>query len=320
MLEVRDELGRTFKTLRISLINTCNLSCVYCTCGSDEIRHNTASAVERALSPKQLLSIISKLHRQLNLEVIRFTGGEPLLYPHLPEIVAGTKALGVKELKITTNGVLLETQVVALKHAGITSINVSLDAIDEEKFFLVSRRNNVNRILKGIDAAIESGLEVKLNAVIMKGMNEDQIIPLLNYAFDRNITIRFLEIMAMGYLHNKADKYFFSQGDVLEKISTYYSFNSLPRKAGSTANYWQTKTGNIFGIVANESAPFCGDCDRLRLDSEGNIYGCLSNNNPISIKDVETKEELSSKLFETLEQKQKVKFAGSELSMLHIGG
>lgn len=320
MTDLRDDYGRTFKTLRISLINICNLGCIYCTCGKEEIKHNYGNTLEKGLSPKQLLKIIGQLHDQLNLEVVRFTGGEPLLYPHLKGIIKGTHNLGISELKITTNGVLLEKHASDLKKAGITSVNVSLDAIHEEKFFLMSRRNNVKRILKGIDAALESGLQVKLNSVVMKGINEDQILPLLDFAFSRNITIRFLEIMAMGHLYNQADKYFFSQEDILDLISRYYNFNSVNRKTSSTANYWQTITGDTFGIVANESAPFCSDCNRLRLDSEGNIYGCLSNNNPISVKGIRSQQELSTKLQQALKQKQSLKFAGSELSMLHIGG
>lgn len=319
MAEVRDLYGRTFKTLRVSLINTCNLGCVYCTFGNEEQKENYISFKENSLTPNELSQSINQLHRVLHLETIRFTGGEPLLYKQLPELVMSVKKAGISNLKITTNGLLLESLAHKLKEAGITELNVSLDAIDEDVFYAMSRRSGINRIFNGIDAAIKAGIKIKINSVIMKGLNDSQIMPLMNYASEKALTIRFLEIMAMGHLYGNADKHFFSQQEILSAINKQYKFDRLPRQHSSTANYWQTDTGQIFGIIANESEPFCSDCNRLRLDSYGNIYGCLSSNNPISIKGVDD-EELAIRLNQALKQKQAIKFAGSKLSMMHIGG
>jgi cyclic pyranopterin phosphate synthase len=184
----------------------------------------------------------------------------------------------------------------------------------------MSKRSNVQRIINGIDAAIEAGLRVKINSVIMKGINHKQILPLLEFAFKRSIPIRFLEVMAMGHLYQHSEKYLFTQQEILEVIAEKYTFQSIKRHPSSTANYWQIKQGNVFGIIANESQPFCHDCNRLRLDSSGNIYGCLSNNNPISLANIEDVDALHQKLMQALLQKQPVKFTGSALSMLHIGG
>lgn len=320
MAEIRDESGRTFKTLRVSLLNSCNLACVYCSCGNEESKQNHASGKDKTLSVTGLLTLIKQLHERLNLTTIRFTGGEPLLYKPLPELVEGVRALGIKDLKLTTNGLLLERLTPALKSAGISSINISLDAIDPLIFFKMSRRHDLERTLKGIAAAKAQGMEVKINSVIMKGINQTQIMPLFNFAMERNIPIRFLEIMSMGHLYGNADGYFFSRQDMLQIISQHYDFEPLPRKRSSTANYWQTKDGYQFGIVANESQPFCSDCDRLRLDSQGNIYGCLSSNHPINMKESATIQQMEGKLQEALAQKQSFKFTGSNLSMLHIGG
>ena len=319
-MDLRDEFGRTFKTLRVSLINTCNLGCIYCTCGKEELAENAKSTKEKGLSVEELVTIIAQLHQKLNLEVVRFTGGEPLLYRNLDQIVGAVRDLGIRSLKLTTNGLLLENQASELKKAGITSINVSLDAIDEDVFYKVSRRSGINRILNGIEKALDSGIDVKINSVIMKNQNSDQIIPLLNFAFERNIKIRFLEIMSMGHLFGKADDFFFSQDEILAVIKEKYKFKKLQRTHSSTANYWQTEPGGIFGIVANETEPFCGDCNRLRLDSMGNIYGCLSSNHPISLKNTNSDFELEEKLNIALKQKQTLRFTGSNLSMLNIGG
>ncbi|MBC7915308.1 MAG: radical SAM protein [Pyrinomonadaceae bacterium] len=319
MGELSDTYGRTFKTLRVSLINTCNLGCVYCTYGNEELKENHQSSKEHSLTATQLSQSITQLHQVLNLDTIRFTGGEPLLYTELPELARLVKAAGINNLKITTNGLLLEGMATKLKQAGINSLNISLDAIDEDIFFKMSRRSGINRVFAGIDAAIKVGMDVKINSVIMKGLNHTQILPLARYAFSKGISIRFLEIMAMGHLYGKADNNFYSQEEILKTLSEEFKFNRISRKTSSTANYWRTTEGSIFGIVANETEPFCADCNRLRLDSYGNIYGCLSSNNPIPIKDVNN-DELIIRLEQALKQKQAIRFAGSELSMMHIGG
>ena len=318
MRQVVDQYGRTFKTLLVSLLTACNLGCVYCT-ETDDLGIENKQRKHTVLSTEDLTTIIYQLHKVLGLEVIRLTGGEPLLSPHIIPIIKQVQRLGISKIKLTTNGFLLERLAKPLKEAGMQSINVSLDAVDEDVFFLMSRRNNVKRVLNGIDAALDAGLEVKLNAVLMKGINERQIIPLLDYAFERKITIRFLEVMSMGHLHDKAERYLITKDDVLSTIAKQHDFVPLIRSASSTANYWKTDNGNVFGIIANESAPFCHDCNRLRLDSQGNIYGCLSSDHPINIKNLD-EEELRKKLLEALSHKQSVKFTGSNLSMLNIGG
>lgn len=318
MMQVIDKYGRSFKTLRVSLLSACNLGCVYCTDSADLPKENKLRRHE-ALSTEELVSIIRQLHQKLQLDVIRLTGGEPLLSPHLLPVVKEIKHIGIDKIKLTTNGLLLERFARPLKDAGMRSINVSLDAVDEDVFFLMSKRNNVKKILNGIDASLSAGLEVKLNAVLMKGMNENQIIPLLQYAFERNITLRFLEVMSMGHLHNEAGKYLVTKDDILHTIANHFDCIPLIRSASSTANYWKTSEGNVFGIIANESAPFCHDCNRLRLDSQGNIYGCLSSNLPINIKNLDDAQ-LHEKLVEALSHKQTVRFTGSDLSMINIGG
>jgi cyclic pyranopterin phosphate synthase len=315
---ITDKYNRQFKTLRISLLSRCNLSCAYCTMGEDEVLQN--SQHQLLIPVDELLTTIRQLHKVLELETIRLTGGEPLLYPHLIEIIRGIEAIGIPEIKLTTNGLLLERMANPMKDAGMQSINVSLDAVDEDVFFLISKRNHLQKILDGIDTALAVGLNVKINSVIMKGMNDSQVLPLLQYAFERNITIRFLEVMAMGHLHKDPLMYLFTQEEILSVARTSYDFKKVIRKDSATSNYWQTREGNVFGIIANESEPFCHDCNRLRLDSDGNIYGCLSNNHPISLKNITDPALLKSKLQEAMFQKQAVKFTGSELSMLHIGG
>jgi cyclic pyranopterin phosphate synthase len=293
---------------------------VYCVPAEEDLRQTPARGKDETLAAAGLLAIVGRLHGQLRLDTIRLTGGEPLLYRELAGLVQGIKELGIPNIKLTTNGFLLERQAAQLKEAGLQSINVSLDALEEEVFVKMSRRHSVDRIISGIDAALKAGLDVKLNMVVMKGLNDSQVLPLLEFAFSRKIRIRFLEIMAMGHLHDQAGHYLLTQKEILQLISGRYQPTPLVRTGSSTARYWKTEEGHLFGIIANESEPFCFDCNRLRLDSSGNIYGCLSSNHPIPLSLEEGEAEWSAKLMQALGQKQALRFTGSDLSMLHIGG
>ena len=167
---------------------------------------------------------------------------------------------------------------------------------------------------------LEAGIAVKINCVVMKGFNDGHIIELFEYCKTRNITVRFLELMQMGHLYNNFYQHFVSEKDILNSIAMHYMITPIRRAEGATAKYWITKDGYKFGIVSNVSSPFCNDCNRLRLDSYGNIYGCLSDNTPITILECMNDEaELRDRIYQALMQK-KTKFSGSRLSMLHIGG
>ncbi|MDX2189721.1 MAG: GTP 3',8-cyclase MoaA [Bacteroidota bacterium] len=310
-------MGRTFETLRVSLLNTCNLECTYCV--NDGVVGNKSPQIN-TLEYNELFEIIKRIHSILNLNTIRLTGGEPTLYKNIVPLINLLNTLEV-EIKLTTNGFLLKNLIQKLNQNDISSINVSLDAIDEDVFFQISKRRSVVKIIEGIDVAIDKGIKVKLNCVVIKGVNENQILPILNFAKERKIVIRFLEVMKMGHLFYETDTRLFSQNEILNTIQTQINFTHLPRKSSDTSNYWQTNDGQIFGIIANESAPFCSDCNRLRLDSYGNIYGCLSNPNGISIRNsVNDTNELIANLEKALLQKQTLKFQGSSLEMIEVGG
>lgn len=320
-VKISDVFGRTFKTLRVSLTNTCNLACTYCVDPSNNKTPLPDSLPKKTvITNEQYVKIISSLHNILEFDTVRLTGGEPLLYKQLIPLVKGVKDLGVNEIKMTSNATLLSNKAQELHNAGLTSINISLDAIDPDVSFTINQRAKLQKILDGIDRSTEAGMMVKINCVVMKGVNDNQIIKLLNYCEKRNITIRFLELMQMGHLYHNFEQLFFSEAEILRTISEQYKTTPLPRNPSATANYWTTDSGYKFGIISNVSDPFCNDCNRLRLDSYGNIYGCLSDNNPISILDcIDDEEQVKDRLIQALAQK-KTKFSGSELSMLHIGG
>lgn len=313
---IKDELGRTFKTLRISLTSSCNLACNYCVPEKDE---KTVSVFKK-LSTEEHVIAVKKIFELTGIHTVRLTGGEPLLYKDIVNLVKGIKEAGIQKIKLTTNGLLFPEVAEELKDAGLDSVNISLDALNEDTFFKVSRRKNVERVLKGIDKAVALGLSVKLNTVVMKGINDQEIIPLLDYASERGIVLRFLELMNMGHMASEHSTYFFSQEEILNRISEKYKFYAVERETSATANYWITNHLTQFGIISNISHSFCSDCNRLRLDSFGRIFGCLSSNSAISImKDINNPDELEKKLKLALAQKQ-VSFVGSSISMKSIGG
>ena len=310
---------REFKKLRVSLTPECNFSCLYCT-GMDESNRSAVQHPEKLLSAKQFTQIIGKLHESAQLETVRLTGGEPLLHPEVIDIVRGIHELCIHDIRLTTNGVLLPMMANELKKAGLTQVNVSLDGISPEAFKTMSRRNQLSAVLRGIDAALEAGLELKINSVIMKGKNENEILPLLQFANERNIVVRFLELMKMGPLHQTYKKWLYTEQEMLTTIRSKYYFEAEERTPGATANYWKIPGGQRFGIIANESSPFCSDCNRLRLDSRGKIYGCIAAMQGIQVDAQDEKITIQSKLQQALLQKQPIRFVGHERSMQFIGG
>ncbi len=324
MAQIEDKLGRRFEKLRISLLNTCNFSCVYCV--SDDtvdipVEPDFKSFPGQQLTPDEFIKLIRAVHHLTGLKSIRLTGGEPLLYRNLYTLIRNIQQLGISDIRLTTNGYYLKQKATKLFEAGVRSVNISVDAIDRDIFNKIARHTDTSRVFAGIEAAVNARMNVKLNSVIVRGRNESQIIPLLDYATDLGVKIRFLELMKMGHLYHSENGLFFSEEEILSIIREKYEFERLPRKHAETANYWRTSKGGVFGIIANESTPFCHDCNRLRMDSNGKFYGCLSNAHGEKLSPYLHDESLlAEKLKGLLLLKQPAKFHGSKLSMRNIGG
>lgn len=324
MYKIEDHLGRRFEKLRVSLINTCNFSCTYCV--SDNIASTSNGLVspnaEKQLNTDEFTLLIKSIHQVTGLKSIRLTGGEPLLYMDLLPLIEKIKSIGIEDIRLTTNGYYLKQRAKQLKEAGLTSINVSIDAFDPFLIQSIAGKNiRPKSVFEGIEFALQAGLNIKLNTVVMRGINESQIIPLLDYSAQLGVKIRYLELMKMGHLYNGKNDLFFSEDEILNTIKTHYEISELDRKKSETARYWSAGKNRIFGIIANESTPFCHDCNRLRMDSHGNFYGCLSNSKGEKLSPyIHDKKLLTNKLRQLLLLKQPVKFQGSNLSMRNIGG
>ncbi len=324
MIKIEDNLGRRFEKLRISLLNICNFSCVYCVSedfGNISVKTTPKSNGEEQLNLDEFTRLIEAVHHLTGLKSIRLTGGEPLLYRNLLPLISQIQKIGISDIRLTTNAYYLKETASKLFDAGLKSVNISVDAIDRKIFNEISRHPNTERVFQGIEAAVNSGMNVKLNAVIMRGKNDSQIIPLLDYATELGVKIRFLELMKMGHLYHAENALFFSEKEIMNIIQQKYGIEKVPREYASTAHYWRTSHGGTFGIIANESTPFCHDCNRLRMDSNGFFYGCLSNSHGEKLSPyIHNDFLLAEKLKELLRLKQPVKFHGSELSMRNIGG
>ncbi len=273
-----DTYGRKFEKLRISLTNECNFNCIYCV-GHEHLSGKLNRSFEAVATVKknhltaiQYKQCIAAIHAVSPLKQIRFTGGEPLLSPYLIELVTFCKSLGIKDVGLTSNGWYLERKINDLVKAGIDSLNISLDGFNDDVINQMAGVSNAHRVKETIIKAKDAGLPVKLNAVLMRGKNESEILPLLNFARAHNIPLRYIEFMEMGSYHQSNQSYLVKEQTILDTIALHHAFKPVKRTLSSTANYWELEQGGTFGIIANHSTPFCGDCNRLRLDSTEIIW------------------------------------------------
>lgn len=318
-----DRLGRQFRNLRLSLTAACNYACTYCV--PDGKRLLAANA---ELDADEMVKAVGLLIDTAGIEKLRITGGEPLLSPKFDEVLPRVMQMGLNDVSLTTNGQLLPRKAQLIIDAGMKRINVSLDTLNAKAFRDIARSGDLKTVLHGIDLMLEAGIKVKLNMVPMRGTNHDQIIPLLNYSLERGIELRFIELMNMGHLQGNAlfERQFFGLDDILELISQEYEFTRTDAPFDSTAARFAIPGQGTFGIIANESEPFCRTCSRLRLSSNGALYGCLSNAKSYDLRDVLALPDalamakLQSILGSALADKQLSSFSGEVTVMKFIGG
>lgn len=310
---------RVFRKLRVSLTRSCNFGCVYCAADGKAVidAHVTP--------PQQFIRWIEDIAEATPISKIRLTGGEPTLYPHLVGLVAALKSRTSARVYLTTNGHRLPELAAPLKDAGLDGVNISLDAIEPEVFRAMGGRNYA-AVIQGVHDAVDDGLQVKINTTLMAEMNDNQILPLLDFAYgfetgglgdSHNITVRFLELMAMGHLHGNAGRRIVTTEQILGAIGARHDFSELGREPSDTTRHYKLDRGQVFGIIANSTIPFCSDCDRLRLDAAGRVYGCLSNPRGIPLSGVTN---VADVLAEAMALKQTQGFTGSALNMREVGG
>jgi len=219
---------------------------------------------------------------------VRLTGGEPLLRHDLPGLVAQLASVeGVRDLALTTNGILLGGQVAALRAAGLTRVTVSLDTLRPERMAEYARSDRHAEVLSGIAAAASAGFNaVKINAVVIRGYNDDEVVPLLEFARRQGVEIRFIEYMDVGGATRWSRDQVVSHAEILAMIGRHHgSAEPLPARAAAPAERFRLADGTTFGVIASTTAPFCRDCDRSRLTADGTWYLCLYATDGINLRD-----------------------------------
>ncbi len=265
---------RTIDYIRISVTDRCNLRCVYCMPenGVDLLKHKDMMSFE------EIYNLVKALV-PVGIKKIRLTGGEPLVRNGIEDLIRMLRSIPeIEDITLTTNGILLEEMAEGLKSAGLTRINVSLDSLDENRFNQVTRWGNLDKVLKGIDKSIEIGLKpVKINVVAIKGFNDDEFIDFVDYAFKKEVQVRFIELMPIGESDHDAFLNHYPISEIKELIETKYELEETSdiNTNGPAENYKIIGGLGSVGFIGALSHKFCSTCNRLRLTADGKIRPCL---------------------------------------------
>ncbi len=268
-----DTLGRPLRNLRISVTDRCNLRCQYCMPEEDYVW-----LPREDLLRFEEMSVLVDIFAELGVEKLRLTGGEPLLRRDLPALVRMLAAKpGIRDLAITTNGVLLSEQAQALYAAGLHRVTVSLDTLRPERFKRLTRRDYHAKVLEGIDAAKQAGFKgLKLDTVVMRGSNDDELVDLIEYGKRVGVEVRFIEYMDVGGATQWSMDAVLSRAAMLERLERHYGrIQPVIEESSAPADRFRLSDGTIFGIISSTTAPFCRSCDRSRLTADGMWYLCL---------------------------------------------
>ena len=286
MSELIDPFDRCIRYLRVSVTDRCNYRCFYCMPSQGLAWEKR----EEFLSYEELTRVI-RLFSELGVDKVRLTGGEPLVRRGLLGFVKELHKLpGIQDLSMSTNAHLLAGQARALAEAGISRVNISLDSLDPEIFRQITRNGELQPVLQGIDAALEAGMHpVKINMVVMQGLNDREIEPMLNYALERGADLRYIETMPVGEAGIEGANHYFPAHRILGRLKRQLGTELIPAKGGKgagPARYYQVGTGPVrVGVISALSRHFCDDCNRVRLTARGDLVLCLGQEDRASLRD-----------------------------------
>ena len=268
-----DSFGRRARDLRISITDRCNFRCTYCMPSEGMVWLDR----QELLTYEEQTRVARLCVERFGFDSVRITGGEPTLRAHLPRLLQMLAPLGV-DLALTTNGVRLPELAHDLADAGLRRVNVSLDSLRRETFRSLTRRDELDRVLAGIDAALDAGLDpVKVNAVVIRGVNDDEVVDLAAYGRDRGVGVRFIEFMPLDAPGEWSIEQVVPAAEILERIDAVFPLDPTPpdpHAEPAARHRYADGIGDV-GVIASVTQPFCGDCDRVRITSEGRFRTCL---------------------------------------------
>lgn len=272
--------------LRVSLTESCDLRCTYCRAPSSE---DEPCMTRPPLDMAEMLEVIQTLHRSVGIDKLRFTGGEPLLFRELPQLVAASAEFGIRDLSLTTNGQRLASLAGTLKRSGLHRINISLDSLDRATFHRITRGGRLDATLAGIDAALAHGLTpIKLNMVVLRDVNDHECEPLLEFGLTTGCHVRFLELMPIGVAAKHFHSSFVPSQEVRASLQGKYGFTALPGEPAATSRDFlvedQSGRRTVCGFISPTSEPFCDGCRRLRLTHDGRLLGCLARQTSVDMR------------------------------------
>jgi len=272
MAGVKDLLGRPLRNLRLSVTDRCNLRCQYCMPEPEYVW-----LPKNDLLHFEEISTLVDVFVGLGVDRIRLTGGEPLLRRGLPSLVTMLASKpGLNDLAMTTNGILLADQIDDLKAAGLRRITVSLDTLQPDRFVALTRSDELPRVREGISAAHRVYGHLKIDTVAIKGLNDDELVPLIEFGKTVNAEVRFIEYMDVGGATHWSAANVLSRAEMLEQIGRHYGgVTALVATSSAPADRFRLPDGTTFGIISSTTEPFCRQCDRSRLTADGMWYLCL---------------------------------------------
>ena len=321
-----DPFHRSIRYLRVSVTDRCNYRCFYC------MPSQGMQWEERAefLTFEEMTRLI-RLFTELGVDKVRLTGGEPLVRRGLLDFVKQLHALpGLKDLSMSSNAHLLAAQAAELKAAGISRVNISLDSLKPEIFRQITVNGDLKPVLQGIDAALEAGMHpVKINMVVMRGLNDGEIESMLDYAVERGADLRYIETMPIGEAGIAGTDYYMPAVEILARLKEHLGEELIPAKGGKgagPARYYQVSDGPVrVGVISALSRHFCDDCNRVRLTAKGDLVLCLGQEDRVSLRDGlragHTDEEIKQEILAAIAKKPRsheFNDDNSKLSLRHM--
>jgi cyclic pyranopterin phosphate synthase len=320
-MDLVDSFGRVVRDLRISVTDRCNFRCTYCM----PAEGMTWLDRSEVLTYEEVERVARICVEKFGVDSLRLTGGEPTVRAHLPQLISKLAALrlpdGTKpDIALTTNGATLRNIALELRNAGLDRINVSLDSLKPERFFAMTRRDELHNVLAGITEAQVAGFSpMKVNAVVERGANDDEILDLVRYGRDNNVEVRFIEFMPLDATNEWERNKVVSQDEIVATIAAEFPLELMPSRGAAPADRWRFLDGKgTVGVIPSVTHPFCGDCDRVRLTSDGQFRTCLFATDESDIRTLLRNGGTDEEIAELIQVAVGAKWAGHQINQVNF--